>query len=496
MNAQRLQGHDGNGEPEGTLEDAAEGSVLTSLNPATGGIVWQGREASDAQVERAVRAAAEVLPSWRATRLEDRMAIVRAYGAQLAAEREEVASLITRETGKLPTDARAEVATSVAKVELSIRALEQRRADFSGELSGAAAEIRYRSLGVVVVLGPFNFPLHLPGGQIIPALLAGNSIVFKPSEYAPAVGHLMVEAWKRAGLPSGVMQIVQGGPRVAQSAIAHPATQGVMFTGSYRGGQAIHRQLAGRPDVLLALEMGGNNPLVVLEPGNVQLTAGAICASAFASSGQRCTCTRRLFVVDHPHADALLVELAGRVQRLRSGLPGDDPEPFIGPLISSHAATQVLQAEARYRLAGGGSLVAIARCGRSPALLSPGLIDMTEGAHEVEDEEVFGPLLQVYRCRSFEAAVALARKSRYGLAAALFGGTRSQFETFRDCIGAGIVNWNRPTTGASGGLPFGGLGASGNHRPAGFWMIDACNDPVVSLRAEVIHDDGFDRSQL
>lgn len=473
-----------------------EGIPLLSRNPATDDVVWEGNEASIQQVDQAIQGASEAAPVWRKTPLLTRIECVRQFGQLLEKQREELAQLISAEAGKTLTESRGEVVTSIAKVELSIKALDQRRRPETSELGSHIADVTFRPIGAMLVLGPYNFPAHLPGGQIIPALLAGNTVVFKPSEQVPAVGQWLVEQWNASGLPPGVMNLIQGSRTVAEAAIDHPALGGVLFTGSYAAGVAIHRRLAGRPNVILALEMGGNNPLIVLDGSNHQLTTGAICASAFVTSGQRCTCARRLIVVESERTRGLLDALVDRVARLRVGLPNDDPEPFVGPLISADAAQAVLSAQANLLSLGGTSLVTMKRDPRCPALLSPGMIDLTGFDTVAPDEEYFGPLLQVYRCADLESAIRIAGQTKFGLAAAVLGGQREDFEQVHSNLAAGVINWNRATTGASGALPFGGLGASGNHRPAGFWMVDSCSDPIASLIAESLHDDNFDRSQL
>lgn len=473
-----------------------EGPVLVSRNPADASRVWEGTTASPTQVEQAVEAAWNAKKSWKQTALETRRLIVKRFGEILQEETETLAELISSETGKPLWESIGEAKTCVAKVDLSIRAQADRRQQQSAQMTNQIAEVQYHPLGVVVVLGPYNFPAHLPGGQIIPALLAGNTVVFKPSEWTPAVGAWLVDAWVRAGIPKGVLNLIQGDREVAQKAIDDRRIGSVMFTGSHRAGTAIHKQLAGRTDVLLTLEMGGNNPLVVVSDQQLDTVAGAVVASAFITAGQRCTCARRLIVLDSPSGKQLLDKLANRVQRIRVGLASDRPEPYIGPLIDKSAADALLDAQNRMQLSGGKILVEMRRSPRCSALLHPGLIDMTGTENQLADEEFFGPLLQVFRVQDFEQAVDLAGSTRFGLAAALLGGTREQFEYFRNHVMAGVINWNRQTTGASGALPFGGLGDSGNHRPVGYWAIDSCNDPVASLIADTIHDDGFDRSQL
>lgn len=457
----------------------ATGPPLTSRDPSDESLVFDGQAASEEAIKAAWDAACAAAEMWALTPLEERIAVARRYAAGLDQHRDRLQQWITREVGKLPSDAAGEIAASIAKVELAIDALQTRRVDQQLTTDKGRYAVHYRPVGPTLVLGPYNFPLHLPGGQIIPALLAGNTIVFKPSELTPAVGRLLVDLWTDAGLPPGVLNLIQGDATVARQAIDDPRVAAVLVTGGSSGGVAIHRQLAGRPHVLLALEMGGNNPIVVASPEEPAAAAEAIVTSAFVSAGQRCTCARRLILVDDAAGratwDAVLERTGGRVV----GLPGDSPEPDVGPMVSARHANWLQQAEANFLAYGGESVVETkidARCG---ALVHPGLVDMTN-CHDEVDQEWFGPLLQVYWVRDFSAAVAQAAKSRYGLAAGLFGGDEAMFETFRRGCRAGVVNWNRPITGASGRLPFGGLAASGNHRPAGYFAVDFCNDPVAS----------------
>ncbi|QEG38405.1 succinylglutamate-semialdehyde dehydrogenase [Roseimaritima ulvae] len=459
------------------------GAALSSRNPADASLVFNGTAASDEQVAAAFSAAERAQYDWARTPLAEREAIVLQYAELLGQREEELAQLITREIGKLPSDARGEVAAAIAKAQITIDAMHERRGDIDIPIEHGSRALRYRPLGPVLVLGPYNFPAHLPGGHLIPALLAGNTVVFKPSELAAAVGRWMIDRWTEAGLPAGVLNLIQGDATVARLAVDNPRTAGVFLTGGYAAGKAIHRQLAGRPEVLLALELGGNNPVVVASPSDPEQTAEKLSLSAFLSAGQRCTCARRLIVIDTPAGRQTVAALCERIDKLRCGLPHEQPEPDIGPMISARHANLLQQAEANFLAYGGHAIREVQQVGDCGALLRPGIVDMTD-CHDAVDDEWFGPLLQLYWVKDFEAALQRAQATRYGLAAGLFGGDEAMFETFRQQVGAGVVNWNAPTTGASGRLPFGGLGASGNHRPAGYHTIDFCNDPIASLIIE------------
>lgn len=331
----------------------------------------------------------------------------------------------------------------------------------------------------MAVLGPFNFPGHLPNGHIVPALLAGDTVVFKPSEETPLAGQLLVEALEAAGVPPGVINLVQGGREVGQ-ALIDQEIDGLLFTGSAQAGAFFRRHFADRPDVILALELGGNNPLVVWDAGDAEAVAALVVQSAFITTGQRCSCARRLIVVDDAAGRAVIDAVAALSERLVIGPWNGREEPFMGPLISERAAAMAL---AGAKAMPGKAVRAMAPvAGLSGAFVSPGLVDVT--GETVVDEELFAPLLQVRRVGSFEEAIVAANATRYGLSAGLISNETARWDHFLKRIRAGVVNWNRPTTGAAGTMPFGGLGSSGNHRPSAYYAADYCAYPVASFEAQ------------
>jgi succinylglutamic semialdehyde dehydrogenase len=370
-----------------------------------------------------------------------------------------------------------EVGAMVGKVALSIQAVKERRSPQQFELAGATAAVRFKPHGVVAVFGPFNFPGHLPNGHIVPALLAGNAVVFKPSEMTPAVAQKTAELWLAAGLPPGVLNLVHGARDTGAALAAHRDVDGLFFTGSVAAGVSLHRAAAENPHKILALEMGGNNPLVAWHVSDEDAAALAIIQSTFITAGQRCSCARRLIVPADGSGDRLLERLVEMTRDLRVGDFRQRPEPFMGPVISAAAAARVVAAKDRLAARGATELVELSGAG---AMLRPGILDVTD-VPDRPDEEIFGPLLQVIRVNDFDAAVREANNTRFGLAAGLLSDDRAPYETFYRRVRAGVVNWNRPTTGASGRLPFGGVGLSGNHRPSGYYAADYCSHPVASL---------------
>lgn len=461
-----------------------EATRFAKHDPVSGALLWQGAAASDAQVCAAVEAARGAFPGWARLTFAERQSVVERFREALENQREALAHAIASETGKPLWEARTEVGAMIGKVAISVRAYQERTGERSRELGDTTAVLRHRPHGVMAVFGPYNFPGHLPNGHMVPALLAGNCVVFKPSEQTPLSADLTLQCWQQAGLPPGVINLVQGGAPVGQALAAHPGIDGVLFTGSARVGGLLNRQFADQLDKILALELGGNNPLVVKDVPDQQAAVLTILQSAFLSGGQRCTCARRLIVPEGQVGDHLLDALVDAIARLRVAGQFAEPAPFYGGLVSQAAAQGLLDAQDTLERQGGVVLARMACLEEGTSLLSPALIDVT--GLEVPDEEHFGPLLKVYRYRDWDEALRIANDTRYGLAAGLIGGERTDWDDFLLRIRAGIVNWNRQTTGASGDAPFGGVGVSGNHRPSAYYAADYCAYPVASMEAETL----------
>ncbi|MBY5968671.1 succinylglutamate-semialdehyde dehydrogenase [Halomonas denitrificans] len=464
---------------------SGDAETFSKRDPISGATLWQGAAASAEQVEQAVDSARRAFAAWARTPLAEREALVERFRGVLENHREDLAASIAHETGKPIWEARTEVGAMIGKVALSIRAREERTGERERDLGDARAVLRHRPHGVMAVFGPYNFPGHLPNGHIVPALLAGNTVVFKPSEQTPLTADLTLKCWLEAGLPAGVINLVQGAAPVGQALSANAGIDGLLFTGSAKVGGLLHQQFAGQMGKVLALELGGNNPLVVKDVPDEDAAVLTILQSAFLSGGQRCTCARRLIVPEGSAGDSLLAALTEAMGRLRVAQPFAEDAPFYGGLVSVAAAEGLLAAQADLEARGGKVLARMRQLEEGTSLLSPGLVDVT--GVEVPDEEHFGPLLKVYRYRDWDEAIALANDTRYGLSAGLIGGERSDWDDFLLRIRAGIVNWNRQTTGASGDAPFGGVGDSGNHRPSAFYAADYCAYPVASVESEALN---------
>lgn len=459
-----------------------QGEAMSSLSPYDDEVVWRGNSATPDQVDSAVTAAREALMVWKKLCFSQREKVILAFADEVKAHSEEIAVVIAQETGKPLWETRTEAGAMAGKIAISIRAYHERTGEAVREVAGNQIVLRHRPLGVLAVFGPYNFPGHLPNGHIVPALLAGNTVVFKPSEQTPLTGEFVMKLWQKAGLPSGVINLVQGARETGVALADSKGIDGLLFTGSANTGHILHRQFAGQPEKMLALEMGGNNPMVISEQyGQLDATVYTIIQSAFISAGQRCTCARRLYVPIGLKGDELVEALVEATKKIRVDQPFAEPAPFMGPQISKAAANFILEAQANLLRLGANSLLE-ARAGKA-AFVSPGIIDVTNVTH-LPDEEYFGPLLQVIRYRDLEQAVELANNTRFGLSAGLVSTDDSEWEYFVEYIRAGIVNRNRQLTGASGDAPFGGPGASGNLRPSAYYAADYCAYPMASMEGQ------------
>ncbi len=453
--------------------------VLQSFDPASRELVWEGPVADAAACNRAIATARAALPGWRALAVEDRIAIARRYAKVLGERRAALAELISRETGKLLWESDAEIGSMIAKAEVSVAAHAERTGERASDMPFGRAVLRHRGHGVMAVLGPYNFPGHLPNGHIVPALIAGNAVLFKPSEIAPATGAAMADAWAAAGLPDGLLSVVQGGRATGEALVAGDI-DGLLFTGSAGAGAALRRALVDRPHVIMALELGGNNPLIAWDSPDE--AASIIINSAFITTGQRCSCARRLIVPEGTIGDQIVAAVDALAARLPIAAWNEAGDAFMGPLVSDQAAATAHRAVSDLIARGAQVIRPFAGVeGRSAAFVAPGLIDMT--GVDGPDAEIFAPLLSVVRVPDFDAAMRVANATVFGLSAGLISQDAALWDRMVEESRAGVVNRNRPTTGAAGNMPFGGLGASGNHRPSAYYAADYCAYPIASFEA-------------
>lgn len=456
-----------------------QGAAFVSTNPANGETLWQGNDASHDEIEQAAEAAHRALPQWSLQDKAYREAYLKRFAKVVLQRRDELAHLIALETGKPLWEALTEVQSVVAKIDLSLQAYKERTADKETIMADAAGWLRYKPHGVVAVLGPFNFPAHISNGHIIPALLAGNTVVYKPSEQTPMVAEFILQCFDECAFPAGVINGIQGNALCAKQLLSEDI-QGVYFTGSFQAGLAIHKQFSERPEVILALEMGGNNPLIVDTVKDITAAVYQTILSTLLTSGQRCTSARRVLIPNNAHGDAFLKALLHGYQKVLVAAFTNQPEPFMGPVISHVHAVKHIEALQALQNLGGQTLLPMTLLADNTGFLSPGIIDMTTVPNP-PDAEIFAPLTQIYRYDNFEHALSLANQTRYGLSAGLFSDDKAHYQQFYQTMRAGLINWNRPTTGALSQLPFGGIGKSGNHRPSAYFAADYCAYPIASV---------------
>ena len=461
------------------------GKEFQSTNPADNSVLWTGRESTADDVNQAVSAAKEAFKSWRLLSVDERLSYLEKYKILLEEKKEEFALLLSQETGKPRWEALTEIGAMVGKLAISQKAFEERCPGRSAAAGDAQSVLRFRPIGVMAVFGPFNLPVHLPNGHILPALIAGNTVVLKPSEQTPACCEFMIKLFEEAGLPAGVVNLVQGAVGTGTALAASKDVNGILFTGSHKVGCILHKQFGGQPEKMLALEMGGNNPLIVDDVKDHKAAAYLTILSAFITAGQRCVCARRLIVPEGKAGDEFIKTLVNMSASISCGDPGSDPEPFIGPVISLNAANAVIKARDELLKQGAEELL---RMEQNGALLTPGILDVT--GLELSDEEVFGPLLKIYRVKDFDSAIEEANNTSFGLSAGLICDDSEKYRKFISLSNAGIVNWNRQITGAVSSNPFGGSGMSGNYRPSAYFAADYCAYPVASIEKDVVEMPG------
>jgi len=442
---------------------------------------------SPAALADAVESARQAFPAWRDTPLEERARPLRRLAELLQSEAERLARVIAIDAGKPLWEARSEVQAMIAKVKITLDeglALVQERSFELGP--GKLARWRAHARGVLAVLGPFNFPGHLSHGHAVPALATGNTLVIKPSERTPATGQLYAELVSQAGFPAGVFNLIQGDGAQGAALAAHPDVRGVLFTGSYAVGRRILEATLDQPSKLVALEMGGKNGVLVCADADLEAAAHAIAFGATATAGQRCSATSRVVVLREV-ADALSARLTRVLKQIRIGYELDE-DVFMGPLISADArerharVLELARAEGAELLLEGGPSEG-PRPGHyvRPSLhRTPGLSRQSR----YQCEEHFVPDLCLLEVDSLEEGSAALNATDYGLAGSVFTRDRSAFEyVFRESR-LGLLNWNTSTVGAASRLPFGGVGRSGNDRPAGVLSTLYCTYPVASLELE------------
>lgn len=394
---------------------------------------------------------------------------------------EALAKIISLEMGKTLWEAKTEVAALKTKAQHTIEQWEAHQTfTLENALPGVLGEVNTKPLGIVTVLGPFNFPMHLPNGQIVPAILKGNSILFKPSELTPGCAEQYCQLWWDAGLPEGALALVQGQREVGVQSVINSKINGIFFTGSVPTGIAIRKATAETPQKLVALEMGGVNPLAIWDDANLEVSAHAALTGFCLTTGQRCTGTRRILIHQNVY-ESFKKQFIAITKKIHPGLPTENV--FCGPLISTGSKDKFHAAKNRLLKSGGTILFEQVLDKKLPT--TGGFVGQAiiEGGNckQFAKEETFAPLVVLEPIENMNDLIEKCSWSPFGLSASIFTQQEKIYKDFWHGIEAGLINWNQPTNGASAKLPFGGVGLSGNHRPAGADMIEHCSYKVSSL---------------
>jgi len=439
--------------------------TVVNINPANSDdILGTVRQATRDEARAAVEAAVESFSSWRATPAPIRGRIV-ARAARLMEERkEELAEILTREEGKTIAESRGELQRSINVAEFC--AGESRR--MNGETIQSELPLNFaytikQPLGVVACVTPWNFPVAIPVWKIAPALVAGNTVVFKPATLTPATAVRIVELLEEAGVPAGVLNLVLGsGSDAGDEIINHPAVKAVSFTGSNPVGIRLYEQVS-RRGAKVQCEMGGKNPVVIMEDADLDLAVESTAQGAFGSSGQRCTATSRAVVVNEI-AEEFVERIAARAKSMRIGA-GGDPATEMGPSIDESQFKTVLRyidigREDGATLVCGGSRATGARLDKG-YFVHPTVFDHVTPDMRIAREEIFGPVLSVLRVKNFDQAMQVANDCEYGLSSAIFTNDAARIFRFVDEIETGMTHINSPTTGGEAHIPFGGIKGTG-----------------------------------
>jgi methylmalonic acid semialdehyde dehydrogenase len=461
----------------GEWRESISSKTLPNINPANihdhlGTIKLSTRE----EAAQAVEAAADAFRAWKTTPAPARGKIVARAARLLEDNKEDLAQILTREEGKTLAESRGELSRAINVAEFC--AGEARRLNGETIQSELPANFAYtikQPHGVVAIITPWNFPIAIPVWKIAPALVAGNTIVFKPAEATPATAVRLCEIFEEAGVPPGVLNLILGsGSEIGGEIVNHPAVRAVSFTGSTEIGLKLYEQAA-RRGIKVQCEMGGKNPVVVMEDADLELAVESTAQGAFGSSGQRCTATSRAVVIDKI-ADEFVSRIVERAKSMRLG-DGSDAKTEMGPSVDEKQFNTVLRYIDIGREDGAEML-----CGGKRAdadglengyFVEPTVFDRVTSDMRIAREEIFGPVLSVLRVKDFDEAMLVANDSEYGLSSSIFTNDAARIFRFVDEIETGMTHINSPTTGGEAHIPFGGIKATGiGEREQGSTSLD------------------------
>jgi succinylglutamic semialdehyde dehydrogenase len=435
-------------------------------------------------IDEACAAAKKAFPAWARLSLDERKTYLLRLKEVFDAHTEQMAQLISRDTGKPLWDSMTEAKNLGNKIDITLNNSLKLIANthIPNALPGVEGVVRHKARGVMAVLGPFNFPAHLPNGHIIPALISGNTIVFKPSEQTPAVGQFMAQLIEKAELPPGVFNLVQGDGESGRRLSAHEFVDGILFTGSYEIGLKIKQETMNHYWKILALEMGGKNATVVWDDADMDKAIYETLIGSYLSTGQRCSGTSRVIVHDKI-ADEFTERFYQAAKKLSIGHWSENT--FMGSLINAGAVEKYIRFQEIANREGCESMMR----GKALDLKHKGyyvtpsihLVPKFDSNSVYQKSEIFGPNVAIYKSSDFEETLNIVNSTGYGLVMALFSKNRELYEEALLKARVGLLNWNRTTNGASSRLPFGGMGKSGNDRPSADYAIQYCTVPVASL---------------
>lgn len=457
------------------------GDRLVSFSPNNNQPIWEGYSSTSEDINTCVSLAIKALPVWSNMDVEQRITYLQKYVEIVKENAEHLAEVISIEIGKPLWESKTEVSAIIGKLTPSISAYNLRNAERINELAYGISKTHFKPIGVVAVIGPYNFPGHMANGHIIPALISGNTVIFKPSEKGALTAEFLMKLWEKAELPKGVINMLQGDANTGELLVSHNGINGVFFTGSYSVGSKIQR-ICGT-NKMCALEMGGNSPLVVWDSEDIDAAVLSTIQSAFITAGQRCSAARRVIIPNNIFGNKFADRLVEISRNIRVGQYTDNPEPFFGPLRSKEMVDAVLREQETLLSQGGISMLKSIRMSMGDCFVSPGIIDITN-ISEKQDNELIAPFIKIIRVNTFNEAIDEANNTEYGLAAGIITEDKTLYQKFSTNVHAGLINWNQQLTGAVGTAPFGGIKKSGNYRPSGYFAVDYCVYAVASIEVE------------
>lgn len=446
-------------------------------------------------IEEATVVGKNAFLEWKHVPLENRIKALHRFGEEIEKRSDLLSRLISFEVGKPLKEAKGEVSALVNKIKVTCDAGYQYVKTQSVPMPSGRGEIHYRPKGLMLVIGPFNFPVHLSHGHVVPALLMGNTVILKPSEKAPYSAQVYMEAFEAADFPPGVLQMLHGNPEMSTRLVRHPLVDGVVATCSFEVGVKIQTALAGNPEKIVALEMGGKNSAIIWEAGTggIDKIAEDLITSCFLTTGQRCTALSRTYVKRE-----LLTELLNsfheKAKKLIIGNPFDEnPDPFMGPIVTQQAMEKFLRYDTLATTEGAEVIMRpkrlekVGRASEKPLpegyYVAPSihLVNKWSAESSYQNHEIFGPDMFFCPIDTLEEGIAATNANHYGLSFSFFSPDEKLYNYVADRVDVGLAYWNKPTVGASALLPFGGWKRSGNHRPAGIFAIYACTQAQARI---------------